>query len=332
MNYFFRKKLQHTLRKEHLPLRADFYSQLHSELFTMKSHSRSMRGIFARIGVALCTTTAVVTAAVFVSSRIVPTVTHQPATPIAYAYTITTTNTSTYREHTFIHNPEDADSSQHALAEIMQKEKVLFAGAQSLEMHDAGYYTYGTPVEGFNALVHYAFNGHTYTLKTTNIDAADGSNPIVVLSEGSTTLFTHEICFPAALADGEPQMLSVNGNIALHFYECEGAVKEGDNHNATPYTSNIYFEGKNYNDTYAVKNTRFVFEWNGKTGFVADDSSGRSFVYYDSQKVSDGFDSIFTQNCCATRELTPTLYDNGTLVMFGTRDNKDIITEIKLPE
>lgn len=322
MNFFFRRKTQHVLRTEQVPLTDAFRMELRAKLIAQEELvSPSMkRNSFANrllIGSALLATGMATTV---IAWQYGPNQNHLPTNSTASASDVVmTVNDATYHEFTFVHKDTE-DSSREALPEIAQDNPTFFEEAQEISTFDFGHYY---DIRGEQQL---KFQNHEYHFVAVHADTEE----YAFVSDGKT-LFTRIMCAPAELAEDGRSITSVNNLPAVRFMECEGGLEEGNNHNLTPYQSDIYYNGEFIDETYGVKNTQLVFSWKGKTGFIAD-LNGKSYLFYDGKPVSGGFDSIHVENCCAVREVEPSLYDNGTFMIFGTRGTESIIAEVKLEE
>lgn len=93
--------------------------------------------------------------------------------------------------------------------------------------------------------------------------------------------------------------------------------------------TDIFYDGKFLSEEYGVKNPRYLFSSQGKLGFVASDSNGDK-IFFDGAFITPAFDIIHTHNCCSFLEILPTVYENGVLLFFGKRNNKNYIAEVKL--
>lgn len=90
----------------------------------------------------------------------------------------------------------------------------------------------------------------------------------------------------------------------------------------------IYYDGL-VSEKYGVTNPHNLFSYNGKIGFIAE-QDGKDAVFFDGKFITEGFDQIHTDDCCAVSEVKPTVYENGTLLFYGTRDKKRYLVEVKL--
>jgi len=92
---------------------------------------------------------------------------------------------------------------------------------------------------------------------------------------------------------------------------------------------NIFYEGRNINKEYGFKESRYLFSYKGKTGFILEEEK-QDYLYFNGKKISSGFDVIRSYS---HEDLSPPLfklYDNGAL-LFGARKGKDnYIGEIDL--
>lgn len=92
--------------------------------------------------------------------------------------------------------------------------------------------------------------------------------------------------------------------------------------------SEIFFGGP-VSKTWNVTNPRYLFSYDGKVGFVAEDG-GVDAIFFDGKFVTPGFDAIWTHNCCSSMEILPTVYENGTLLFHARRDGVMYLVETQL--
>jgi hypothetical protein len=94
--------------------------------------------------------------------------------------------------------------------------------------------------------------------------------------------------------------------------------------------SDIFYGGQFINEKYNVEDARYLFAYDGKIGFVAKDPDGKDRIFFDGTFITEPFDTIHAHNCCSIQQILPTVYENGVLLFYGSRDEKDYLAEVKL--
>ncbi len=231
------------------------------------------------------------------------------------------TDQSNYKEYSFTTDPNSGDSSSLVVQAIRAQPSALSYGANEVEINDT---EKRYDIGAFSEDQKISANGQDYTLHL-----VDKTTDTYAVYAGDTKLFERTMCWPASLAADPREIYTVNGKLAVQFFDCD-QPKDSDEFTTGPFTQNIYYNGQFLNETYGVMNAQLVFVWNNQIGFIAQEGD-EEYVWFNGNKISSGV-SIYIQNCCASREWTPTLYDNGTLVFYGwkTDSEESVIIEISL--
>lgn len=165
----------------------------------------------------------------------------------------------------------------------------------------------------------YSLGGKQYEL------VVDG-NPLVgeqySLRENEKEIVSLPMCYGA---DGPLNDLRlVESKIALS-YRSACITKD----NLVSAKSNIFYNGKTFNETYKVDESHFLFSYEGKLGFVAK-IKDKEFIYFNGKQISKEYDSIPTSHCCMTIWPIFKVYDNGALVFRAKQGEDYYVTEIDL--
>lgn len=92
---------------------------------------------------------------------------------------------------------------------------------------------------------------------------------------------------------------------------------------------NIFYEGRNINKEYGFKESRYLFSYKDKIGFIIGEEN-QEYIYFNGKNISSGFDVIRSYSHEDSSPPLFKIYDNGAL-LFGARKGKDnYIGEIDL--
>lgn len=228
--------------------------------------------------------------------------------PVSFTLVIDQKN---YKEYSF-DNTTTENASRSALANIQSSSTALSYNSEEVSIFDPREIIKGEARNQYDDI--YKFGSKEYSIKP----IADWSRTFAVY-DGENKLFERHMCAPNKAADDGISLLSVNEKLAVTFYECSG----------DDFFSNIYYDQIYINEAYNVTDATYLFSWNEQMGFVAKQQD-KYYIFYNGQPVSPGFDKIHTKNCCAVHQILPTLFNNGVLVFYGSRDGQALIGEVKL--
>jgi len=101
----------------------------------------------------------------------------------------------------------------------------------------------------------------------------------------------------------------------------------------SPYiiTGNIWYNNETINEKFAVEASSYLFSYQDKIGFVGE-KDGKKFLFFNGQKISQDFDEIRTNSCCATFAYPIELDENGILFFLAKKGEKYFFVEINLNE
>ncbi|MFH0818395.1 MAG: hypothetical protein V1898_00140 [Patescibacteria group bacterium] len=221
--------------------------------------------------------------------------------------------------YSFIPQPIQENSAEQLLKDIAQDEKSLSYQAEPIAMFNQGQHAFtSSGVEIFTV------DEKQYFLKKKNL-----KDDIYQVYDGDTLLFEKRMCWPQDQASGTPELFSMNNKLAVKFFECDQEKNDAETTTSGNYSSNIYYDGQFINQKFNVINAKFIFIYNGKLGFIAQQKES-DYIFYKGLLHSNAYDNIYTENCCAQQKLVPTLFDNGVLLFYGHKNSRPIITELKL--
>jgi hypothetical protein len=136
-------------------------------------------------------------------------------------------------------------------------------------------------------------------------------------------LFKRPIYFGASSTVSQASL--VLNKPAFTFYDYKGDLSP----NSPNVKNNVYYDGEFYNEKYQLDETRNLFGYQDKIGFVAVKDQKYS-VYFNGKKISQDFDEIRTYACCAIFAYPFEVYDNGILFFMARRGTEYYLVEIDL--
>ncbi len=98
---------------------------------------------------------------------------------------------------------------------------------------------------------------------------------------------------------------------------------------STSSTVHAYIQGMPQEKIFRIDGSHYPFDYKGKPGFVAQ-VAGKEYVVIDGRIVSEGYDTIYTNSCCAMPFPVFELYDDGYLYFVGIRDDKSYAVETQI--
>lgn len=211
------------------------------------------------------------------------------------------------------------DEEAYEFDELKEQEDLLSEGKARLEWTDSNddYSLVEVSSQELRegVLFKLQFQDQIYTLQSVSDDNPN-TNPETVyrLLENGTEIFRQEMNFGA---EGPVYRQNfINGDLALEFWTNEGR--------------DIYYQGELISETTGLKNPSFLFTWNNKLGFFAEKADGKTYLFYDRQVVSPGFDQIHVISCCANFFFLPQLYEGGLVVFKGQGGESPSFVEVQL--
>jgi len=151
-----------------------------------------------------------------------------------------------------------------------------------------------------------------------------GGNYDYSVFKNGEELFSHKMSFGTESVFEEASI--VLNSPALTFYE----QKEGKDENNNPViVRNIWYKGETLNEKYGVESSSSLFSYKDKTGFVGEKNGGK-FFFFNGQKVSQDFNEIRTQACCAIFPYPIEIDENGILFFMAKRVEKYFLVEANL--
>jgi hypothetical protein len=141
--------------------------------------------------------------------------------------------------------------------------------------------------------------------------------------ENGKEIFSHRMSWGAESPIEEASV--VLGSPAFTFYNPIDWKNETD----IAAISNVWYKDETMNEKYAIESSSFLFSYKDKIGFVGG-KNGKSFFFFNGQKVSQDFDEIRTHSCCSIWAYPIELDQNGILFFYGKRGGKYFFTEVDL--
>jgi len=165
----------------------------------------------------------------------------------------------------------------------------------------------------------YGFGKDIYTVGSVNGD--DNYS----IFKNDKEIFSHKMYFGAeSVIEDESIVL---GLPAFTFY----GLKEWKDENTPIVSRNIWYNNETINEKFAVDVSSYLFSYQDKIGFVGE-KDGKNFIFFNGQKISQDFDEIRTNSCCATFAYPIELDENGILFFLAKRGEKYFFVEINLNE
>lgn len=223
----------------------------------------------------------------------------------------------TYQEYMFDSgNDNDLGFTRRALVEIRKSEMMIDQNTSITKDGESMKYAPNTAEDNKKGVIEKRiYNNDIYELH----------KPAVANTQNYRMFKNDEMIFEKSMeygADGPVlDWRIVNGKPAFTFRTNLCSQSE--------CVTDIFYDGKFFSEEYGVKNPRHLFSSQGKFGFVVSDIDGDK-IFFDGDFVTPMFDAIYTHNCCSLMEILPTTYENGVLLFYGKRNNKNYIAEVKL--
>lgn len=105
---------------------------------------------------------------------------------------------------------------------------------------------------------------------------------------------------------------------------CQESERKGQG-----FFMDIYYQGEFMNEKFDLEGSKELFIYKNKIGFIEQEGD-QYLIWFNGQKVSDGFDSIRTHACCATIAFPFSVYENGILHFGAARNDVYYNVEINL--
>lgn len=144
------------------------------------------------------------------------------------------------------------------------------------------------------------------------------------ITKNGKEIYRSKMCYGA---EGPIQdVRNIDGKVAFTF------VEGSCNYDGKPEIQsriNIFYDWKTINDLYNVDESRFLFSYKGKLGFVAKIKE-KEYIYFNGKKASSAFGSIPTHQCCDSPEPVFKVYDNGAFLFRGSIDKDYYLEEVDL--
>jgi len=93
--------------------------------------------------------------------------------------------------------------------------------------------------------------------------------------------------------------------------------------------SNIWFNGETMNEKYSIDESLYMFEYNGKVGFVAK-KEGKSSIYFNGKEMTNKFDEIRTEGCCSVVPYPIRISEDGELLALARNGKEYYFVEVDL--
>ncbi len=165
----------------------------------------------------------------------------------------------------------------------------------------------------------YGFGKDIYTIGSVN-----GDDNYTVFKNGKE-IFSHKMYFGAESVVEDASIIL--NSPAFTFYD----LKEWKDENNPVVSRNIWFNNETINEKYSVEASSHLFSYKDKVGFVGE-RDGEFFLFFNGQKISQDFDEIRTNSCCAIFAYPIELDENGILFFLAKRGEKYFFVEINLNE
>jgi len=165
----------------------------------------------------------------------------------------------------------------------------------------------------------YGFDKDTYT-----IGSVKGDNNYSIFKNGKE-IFSHKMYFGAESVVEDASIIL--NSPAFTFYD----LKEWKDENNPAVRRNIWFNNETVNEKYSVEASSHLFSYKDKVGFVGE-KDGKNFLFFNGQKISQDFDEIRTNSCCAIFAYPIELDEDGILFFLAKRGEKYFFVEINLNE
>lgn len=163
----------------------------------------------------------------------------------------------------------------------------------------------------------YGFGNDIYAIG--NINGDDNYS----IFKNDEEIFSHKMYFGAESVVQDESI--VLGLPAFTFYDLE----EWKDENTPIVTRNIWYNNETINEKFAIDASSYLFAYQDKIGFVGE-KDGKKFLFFNNQKISQDFDEIRTNSCCATFAYPIELDENGILFFLAKRGEKYFFVEINL--
>ncbi|MFH1029999.1 MAG: hypothetical protein V1770_01940 [bacterium] len=136
-------------------------------------------------------------------------------------------------------------------------------------------------------------------------------------------IFSHKMLFGAESVIEDASMAK---NLpAFTFYD----LKEWKDENTPIVNRNIWHNNETINEKFSVEASSHLFTYKDKVGFVGE-KDGEKFLFFNNQKISQDFDEVRTNSCCAIFAYPIELDENGILFFLAKRGKKYFFVEINL--
>lgn len=165
----------------------------------------------------------------------------------------------------------------------------------------------------------YGFGKDIYTIGSMNGD--DNYS----IFKNDKEIFSHKMFFGAESVVEDASIVS--SLPAFTFYD----LKEWKDENTPVVTNNIWYNNETINEKYSMEASSHLFSYKDKIGFVGE-KNGKKFLFFNDQKISQDFDEIRTNSCCAIFAYPIELDENGILFFLAKRGEKYFFVEINLNE
>lgn len=137
-----------------------------------------------------------------------------------------------------------------------------------------------------------------------------------------TDIFGQTLCWGIDGIEGKVNDIKwVAGDLAFKYIV-------GDCTSSTS-TVHAYIQGMPQEKVFRIDQSRYPFDYKGKAGFIAE-LADKEYVVVNGRIVSEGYDKIYTNSCCAMPFPAFELYDDGYLYFIGIRDHKAYAVETNI--
>ena len=163
-----------------------------------------------------------------------------------------------------------------------------------------------------NLIYKFTIDDENYELIGTEFKNDGDTIPVkFAIEKNGQKIFEDEMCFGA---DGPiKNFTKINGKISFTF---TGPCMNDEN--KVMAKSNIFYNGKTFNETYNIEESYHLFSFKEKIGFVGKNNE-KYYIYFDGKKISNGYEYILSDGCCAVPYLLE-VYENGVLAFLAIDD------------
>jgi len=204
------------------------------------------------------------------------------------------------------------------LTELFEKHDLLSEKSQPAQFFEPAKQSWDITNEEAknNIITKYLIRSDVYELVGTSYISDDDNIPQEFsLVKNGQVIFTAPMCFGA---EGPIRNFGYVQDKLTFTFATDGCG-----------ATNVYYDGKTFNEQYMVEGSEYPFLYQGKIGFIGR-QEGKEYVYFNGQKVSEEVYDIPTYQCCLSIAPLIMLSENGAFLFRAQQGEDYIIVEIDL--